>query len=125
MLETLHYAIFDAFDREEEHLYEFEFRETPEDLDGKKFVHPFVLDDPMATHIRGAGDVTTAQIGSLDLEAGQIFYYLFDYGDRWWHQIKVLAFNEEEPKGRYPKVTDRVGDSPPQYVGWDEEDYED
>ena len=79
----------------------------------------------MATHMRGVGDVTRTDIGSLGLEVGQTFYYLFDYGDRWWHQIKVLATDEEASKGRYPIVTERVGANPPQYDYSDEEDEED
>ena len=38
---------------------------------------------------------------------------------------KVVAVDDEAPKGRFPKVTGRVGESPPQYLSdedWDEED---
>ena len=121
-LEHLHTAIFDAFDREDEHLYEFEFSTGPRDANPVKFVHPFMFDDPMTSHMRYAGDVTRTKIGSLELEVGQTFNYIFDYGDGWWHQIKVLATDEEATKGRYPKVTERVGESPPQYGYCDEDE---
>jgi len=49
------------------------------------------------------------------------FGYWFDFGDDWWHQINVVATEDAAPRGKYPKVTKRVGKSPPQYVGWDEE----
>lgn len=39
----------------------------------------------------------------------------------WWHQLEVVAIEEGVPRGRLPKVTRRVGESPPQYVDWDEE----
>ncbi len=43
----------------------------------------------------------------------------------WWHQIKVVAIDNEVPAGKYPRVTQRVGDSPPQYPNLeDEEDWE-
>ena len=29
---------------------------------------------------------------------------------------------EEVPPGKYPRLTKRVGESPPQYMDWDEED---
>jgi hypothetical protein len=34
----------------------------------------------------------------------------------------VLATHDDVPRGRYPKVTTKTGDSPPQYIDWDEED---
>lgn len=37
--------------------------------------------------------------------------------NHWWHQIDVLAIDEKAPKGKYPKMTKRVGKSPPQYMG--------
>lgn len=45
----------------------------------------------------------------------------FDFGDDWWHQINVVKIEDAAPRGRYPKVTKRVGESPPQYVDGDEE----
>ena len=38
----------------------------------------------------------------------------------WWHQIDVGAIDEKVPKGKCPKVTRRIGKSPPQYM--DEEE---
>lgn len=124
-LETLHDALFDAFDREDEHLYEFVFGTGPRDPNAVKHLHPMMFDDAMPSNMTDAGDVTETKIGSLELEVGQTFFYMFDYGDGWWHQIKVLTTDEEAPKGRYPKVTERVGESPPQYDYPDEDDGED
>ena len=50
-----------------------------------------------------------------------VFGYWFDFGDDWWHQFAVLAIGENATRGRLPKVTRRVGKSPPQYVDWEEE----
>ena len=113
-LEDLHHAIFDAFDREEEHLFEFQFGKKPMDPKGPRYV----LHDDGEEHIAGLVSETT--IGSLDLEVGRSFGYWFDFGDDWWHQINVEAIDEEVPKGKYPKVTKRVGKSPPQYPDEDE-----
>lgn len=124
-LEDLHHAIFDAFDREEEHMYEFQFGKGPRDRHAKRYVLP--------TEMRGgllgmfgrdrsiAGDLTRTTIGALDLKVGQSFGYWFDFGDDWWHQINVAAIEEQTPSGKYPKITKRVGASPPQYPDWDEE----
>jgi len=50
------------------------------------------------------------------------FGYWFDFGDDWWHQINVAAVRVETPEGEYPRVTKRVGRSPPQYPDLDEEE---
>jgi hypothetical protein len=67
-----------------------------------------------------AGDVRTTTIDSLGLEVGRAFGYLFDFGDNWLHQINVTAVEEATGKGRYPKITEKVGISPPQYPEEDE-----
>ena len=33
----------------------------------------------------------------------------------------VIDIKKSTPKKRYPKVTKRTGESPPQYIDWDEE----
>jgi hypothetical protein len=82
-LQELHRAIFVAFDREEEHMYEFQ-------VGGK---------------------------GPRDSKAGR-----FDFGDDWWHQINVAGIDDRVRPGKYPKVTKRVGASPPQYANLNAED---
>ena len=70
----------------------------------------------------GSADAAHATIGSLGLTSGNRFGYWFDFGDDWWHQIDLLAIAEGVLRGKLPKVTQRVGASPPQYVDWDEEE---
>jgi hypothetical protein len=62
------------------------------------------------------GDQTLEDLHSLGLEVGRHFGYWFDFGDDWWHQIDVTAIEEKVPAGKYPKVTKKVGKSPPQYA---------
>jgi hypothetical protein len=64
-------------------------------------------------------DVTRTTIGSLGLKAWQAFGYWFDFGEDWWHQINVVAIEDKAPSGKYPRVTKRIGKSPPQYADWD------
>ncbi|MBS0209917.1 MAG: plasmid pRiA4b ORF-3 family protein [Planctomycetes bacterium] len=111
-LMDLHGAIFDAFGREDEHLYEFQFGEGPMDPDGLRYgvnLGP----DPMGNDPTGYVEETT--LDSLTLEVGRQFGYWFDFGDDWWHTIQVEAIGEKEPSGEYPRVTKRIGRSPPQY----------
>lgn len=121
-LEHLHDAIFDAFDRFDEHMYEFQFGKGPHDPDGDRYVLPIALEDPFDEESQATGDLTKTSIDSLDLEVGRAFGYWFDFGDDWYHQIDVVAIAEPESKTRYPRVVARVGESPPQYIDWDEEE---
>ena len=121
-LEHLHKVIFTAFDREDPHMYEFQIGgKGPTDPKATRYVMPVAMDEPY-TRTPPAGTVTRTPIGSLELKAGDRFSYWFDFGDDWWHQINVVAIDDEAPRGRYPKVTKRVGESPPQYVDWEEEE---
>ena len=120
-LEDLHRAIFDALDREDEHMYEFQFGNGPHDPQAERYVLPMALESPVGDS-QPAGDTTHTTIGSLNLKVDQAFGYWFDFGDDWWHQINVIAISETAPQGVYPKVTERTGASPPQYVDWEEED---
>lgn len=120
-LEDLHDAIFDAFDREDEHMYEFQIGgKGPMDPKAKRYVLPMEPDGPFED--KDAAGTVNASIGSLGLKKQQSFGYWFDFGDDWWHQVYVLGIDDQAGHGKYPKVIKRVGKSPPQYVDWDEED---
>jgi pRiA4b ORF-3-like protein len=120
-LADLHDAIYDAFDRDDEHLYEFQFGKKPMDRNAPRYgMKPeegfggFDEDDE-------AGDAEETTLDSLGLKARNRFFYWFDFGDDWWHRIDVLRVEDEAPPGKYPRVTERVGGSPPQYPDWEDE----
>lgn len=115
-LSDLHEAIFEGFDREEEHMYEFQFGKGPHDPKGKRYVLPVTLHNPFGWGRKIENDVTRTTIDSLGLKVDQAFGYWFDFGDDWYHQINVVAIDDHAPKGRYPRVTKRIGKSPPQYA---------
>ena len=119
-LQDLHYAIFDAFGRWEEHMYEFQFGKGPMDPKGPRYVMPMAFENPLGEDNSPAGAVDTTTIASLGLKVGDRFGYWFDFGDDWWHQINVEAVEDTVPRGKFPKVTKRVGKSPPQYPDEDE-----
>lgn len=115
-LADLHHMIFQAFGREEEHMYEFQLKgDRPDDPDADRYGLS-VTNDPNNPQ---AGDVVTTQVGALDLEVGEPFGYWFDFGDDWWHQVTVVAITEPQPKVKYPRVTQRIGANPPQYADFD------
>jgi pRiA4b ORF-3-like protein len=120
-LQQFHWAIFHAFDREEEHMYEFQIGgKGPMDQKARAYVLPMAMVDPFGER-EPAGDVTRTTVGSLGLKVKSPFGYWFDFGDDWWHQVKVVSIEKKAGRGRYPRVTERVGESPPQYVELDSE----
>lgn len=121
-LADLHGAIFHAFDRDDEHLYEFQLGgRRPMDPEARRYGPPMATVDPFGEG-EDSADAERTTLDALSLATGDVFRYWFDFGDDWWHQIKVLAIAEGAPRGGLPKVTRRVGESPPQYVDWEEEE---
>ena len=114
-LKALHQAIFKAFDRWEEHLHEFNFGKGPYDRNGPRYTLASNTKDFMTDEVT-AGDVAKTTLKSLELEVGRAFGYWFDFGDDWRHEIRVETIESVPPKGRFPKVMARVGQSPPQYA---------
>jgi len=110
-LEQLHDAIFTAFDRFDEHLYEFQFGKRPFDPDGPNYGVP----DPQESNKKD-GDARTTTLDDLKLKAHGVFGYLFDFGDEWFHQVQVERIEQAIPTVAYPRVIKRVGKSPPQYA---------
>lgn len=117
-LEDLHNILFKAFDREQEHLYEFQLKGAgPMDPENEKYISSLAgeegLDEPQPDGVCGE-----TKIGALELEEDEPFAYWFDFGDDWWHQINVVSITEPvpDPKGKYPKIIKREGASPPQYM---------
>jgi hypothetical protein len=111
-LEQLHQAIFAAFDRFDEHLYEFQFGKRPFDPKGIAYGIP-----GPGSGKKGYGVARKTTLDAIDLKPDRVFGYLFDFGDEWFHQIDVERIEQAIPTVTYPRVTRRVGKSPPQYLG--------
>ena len=123
-LEAFHRIIFRAFDRIEEHMWAFYFGKPFRKGTREYISH--IWDD------MEPGEKTELATGvkfkNLSLRKNSKIYYLFDFGDEWWHEIRFLGEKEAEPGKRYPKITERFGDSPPQYPDeedWDEDEDDD
>jgi hypothetical protein len=109
-LEQLHEAIFAAFEREQQHLYEFQFGKRPFDPKGPNYGIP----DPKSKE-KEVGDARMTTLDELGLKQHRAFGYLFDFGDEWYHQIQVERIEQAIPTVPYPRVIKRIGQSPPQY----------
>jgi hypothetical protein len=111
-LDDLHQAIFQAYDREEQHLYEFQFGKRPFDPGGPNYgVSPPPPTDTKKTY----GDARTTTLDDVGLKPERVFGYWFDFGDDWFHQVQVERIQQAIPTVTYPRVIKRVGKSPPQY----------
>lgn len=113
-LADLHRAAFEAFGRRKDQPYEFQFGRGPMDPAGPRYVQPGAPRTPFDELNPPAGTVTETTLASLDLEVGRSFVYWFDYDEDWWHQITVIDLRDKVPRGKYPRVTTRVGDDLPQ-----------
>jgi hypothetical protein len=110
-LEQLHEAIFQAYDRWDQHLYEFQFGKRPFDPDGPNYG---VGEAPPGK--KGSGDARTTKLDDLGLKPERVFGYWFDFGDDWFHQVQVERIEQAIPTVTYPRVIKRIGKSPPQYL---------
>ena len=120
-LNALHRAIFKAFDRYDEHLYEFQFGgKSPMDRNARCFQRRMLDDDFLASGEEPPGDTVLTRIDSLNLNVDDRFFYWFDFGDDWWHAIKVVGIGSVMAKESKPTVLARVGQSPPQYPDLEE-----
>jgi hypothetical protein len=131
IFDELHDVIFQAFDRFDEHLYSFfmtrkDTKNIQSIYDAPEITHPKSVEDGLGF---GKSKKSTAKtrIGEVCLNENDVFHYLFDFGDDWWHRIKVQKVSETKSKKKHIKIIKSVGESPPQYRDYDDdydEDYE-
>lgn len=127
-LHDLHEAIFEAFDREEEHLYAFHIPPAPSKsqsvrkyLDFPEYAHPYAREDDVEMVLglffgrQQPQDAAQTTIEDLNLADKHRMLYLFDFGDEWLHWVTVEQIDGRPDEGDYPRILERKGDSPPQY----------
>ena len=121
----LHDVIFDAFNSFDDHLYSFfitrkDTKNIRSIFDAPEITHPMNVEDVMGFgRIKKSTDKT--RIGDVGLNEKDVFHYLFDFGDDWWHRIKVQNIIETKSKKKHIKIIKSVGESPPQYPDYDDE----
>ena len=111
-LYSLHKMIQEAVQFDDDHLFEF-------------YVGLGMLKQAYSMsggfNYRGEKYVEDTTLGDLELYKGMKFSYLFDFGDMWWFDIKVLDildFTVEKSE-----VIKEVNPAPEQYPQYDEEEY--
>ncbi|WP_319522583.1 plasmid pRiA4b ORF-3 family protein [uncultured Desulfosarcina sp.] len=123
--DDLHMAIFDAFDRYDPHLYSFfitkaDTKNIRSIINSPEITHPQNTIDPMGFDEK-KDSASKTRIGSVALAEKDVFHYLFDFGDDWWHRIRVEKIIESESNRKRVKLIKAVGEAPPQYP--EDEDY--
>lgn len=110
LLLELHFAIIDAFGFDDDHAHAF-------------FMDNKIWSDWDSYYMEGveSGVRTTRKyrLSQAGLCKGMKFKYLFDFGDEWVFQCKVLKVVEEETKK--PVVVKIKGEAPEQYPDWDDD----
>lgn len=125
-LEDFHRIIFNAFDRYDEHLYSFFLtrksqKSTTKIYESDEYSLLSGFDDNPFFRKKKKQDVRKTKIAFLHLNPKEKMYYLFDYGDEWWHEITLLSTYDSNNNSNFPKVVKKVGASPSQYPDYDED----
>ena len=111
-LEDLHYAIQEAVDFDNDHLYCFFLSRTDRSRSREYFDEE-------------NGLIFSKTLKDLfPLPDKQCLFYLFDWGDEWVFKISPSRKRPHEPVKRmkYPKVESESGIKPVQYPGDEEDD---
>lgn len=103
-LYDLHRMIQRAVEFDDDHLFEFY-------IGSGMLKRTYTLSEAMNTGRELSVEETSLSV--LELCRGQKFTYLFDFGDMWWFDIKVLEIREGTVK--VPQVIKAVNDAPQQY----------
>lgn len=109
-LYKLHQAILNAFQFDDDHMHAFF-------MDNKRWSH---WDCYVSSKSEPADRLTKRySLQKAGLAKGKKFLYLFDFGDEWVFQCKVLQ--EVDEKTDIPAVIRSVGEAPDQYPNYDED----
>jgi hypothetical protein len=123
-LVDLHHALQGAFEWDDDHLYSFWLRGEFWGRDGSEYTHPFHAAQPSTLGPFAAGPAPKSaktRLIRLRLRKGQRIAYLFDFGDEWRVRL-MLREIETDDGGHYPRIVESVGEAPPQYAEYDEDE---
>jgi hypothetical protein len=123
-LVDLHHALQGAFDWDDDHLYSFWLKGEFWGRDGGEYTHPLhaAQPSPLGPFATGPGPKSAkTRLNRLRLQKGQRIAYLFDFGDEW--RVRLILREIDTDDGRhYPRIVESVGEAPPQYPEYDEDE---
>ncbi len=110
-LDELANSILSAFKFDNDHLYEFVYKNRYGITE--RIVHPYAEDDD---------DLCTTDyvVGELALYQGMELVFHFDFGDDWRFQLVVDSIAGKDDICKAPTVIEKKGIPPEQYPDWDE-----
>jgi Plasmid pRiA4b ORF-3-like protein len=111
VLDDLHDAIQKAFKFDNDHLYEFSFR--------NRFGIEQRVPHPMCEEEFSTDEF---EIKNLPLRIGEKMEYVFDFGDHWQFTIELEKIEPPNPKFKKAKILESHGKAPEQYPDWKDED---
>ncbi len=111
VLDDLHDAIQTAFEFDNDHLYEFSFRNRFGIT--QRVVHP-ICEEEFSTD--------EFKIENLPLRIGEKMEYIFDFGDYWQFAVELEEIQPPNPKFKKAKILEKHGKSPEQYPSWEDWD---
>lgn len=109
-LEDLHFAIIEAVNFDNDHMYEFYISRSDRSRNRQRFGEE-------------NGEIYNRTLESLyPLEKGGKLFYMFDYGDHWLFKITRSRKKpyDAKPNIKYPNLLKTVGKAPEQYPIWEE-----
>src|SRR5262249_27310685 len=106
-LDDLLYAILRAIDFDDDHLYEFRYRDP--------LGREIAALDPRAEDGMPADEVT---LGSLPLKVGDSMALTYDFGDDWRFDVKLERIDPPGSVKKLPKALESHGKAPEQYPDW-------
>lgn len=81
----------------------------------REYAAPFMFEEPDPRGTQRRFNAARTRLDTLGLRVGQQFEYLFDFGDSWWHEVKVERVEPVVSGRRYPEIVEKQGRSPAQY----------
>lgn len=110
-LDDLSYAILRAFNFDDDHLYEFSYRNRFGMTE--RILHPYMEESPSTDEVT---------IGEIPLRPGASMEFLFDFGDQWRFDVKLEEMDAADTRIKRPKFLEKHGQAPPQYPNLDEDE---
>ena len=110
LLSTLSEAILDAFEFDDDHAHAFFMDNRAFSRYDCYYVREIEDDHPKTDEV---------SLEDTGIQIGQKFKYVFDFGDEWTFQCRVLKELDEITK--HPEVIRSRGEAPEQYPDWEDD----
>jgi len=123
----LHEAIYEAYDRIDDHMFCFYLtkpgsRGRAAFRDAIEYAHPYTVEDAPCFGYEPPLCAYDGVLSQLGLRTRRRFYYLWDFGDKWWHTVKVEQVLDTLPDGADVTIVEKHGKSPDEFKelppGW-------